>query len=130
MGRVLGQVMAAEEKPVDYQCKAMEWMMNFKEVNSVNDCCYHVWNCYDREPYAQGRLRLIHENNIDLLWELGRCPERDLSEREMSYVAGFLEKGLAERRGRGMFLGGYPDYVQMMVRKGELQCGKKGAKFC
>ena len=46
----------------------------------------------------------------------------------MSYVAGFLEKGLAERRGRRMFLGGYPDYVQMMVRKGELQCGKKGVR--
>lgn len=76
-GRVFGQVMAAEEKPVDYQCKALNWMMNFKVVETLEGGCYHVWNCYDREPYVQGRLGVIHEKNIDLLWELGKCPEKN-----------------------------------------------------
>lgn len=102
-GRIFGQVMAAEEKPLDYHCKAMEWRMDFKVVETLENHQYHLWNGYDREPFVQGRLRFIHENNIDLLWELGRCPEKTLSERELSYVASLLEMGLAQRRGKGIF---------------------------
>jgi len=108
-GHLFGQVMAAEEKPVDYQCKAMDWMMDFKMVETVEGCRYHLWNCYDRAPFASGRLRLLHENNLDLFWELGKCPEKNLTDRELSYVGSLVEMGLAERRNHGI----YPTIVML-----------------
>lgn len=101
-GRLFGQVTGAEEIPSDYQCKAMEWMMDYKNIKTREEHVYNIWNCYDRAPYVQGRLQWLHENNIDLLWELGKDSQRVFSEKEWSYISGLLDMGLVKKTDTGI----------------------------
>lgn len=105
--RIMGQVLPANEKALDYEAKAEKWRSIGKRIETVSGNSYEVYDQFCTEPFREERIDEIHGNNIELLCELAENPQKKLSAQEEVSVGVLIKQGYVTKRGENY----YPEIV-------------------
>lgn len=101
--RIMGQMLPAGEKPVDYQIHALDCGFRSKRIDTVDGQVFLVADKFCCAPFPEERIHKIHGNNVGLLYALSRNPRKKLTENEEVIASNLLEQGILKKKPDGYF---------------------------
>lgn len=107
--RIMGSVLMADEIPTEYERKALDWQWYANRIETVSGKAFMVQDCFCAAPFPRERIFGLHGNNVELLYQLSKEPDKELSYQEQVLLSGLIENGFVTIQKEGY----YPDIVIM-----------------
>lgn len=101
--RIMGSVLMADEVPAEYERKALDWQWYANQVETVSGKAFMVHDCFCAAPFPRDRIFGLHGNNVELLYQLSKEPDKELSYQEQVLLSGLVENGFVTVQKEGCY---------------------------